>query len=700
MPVNLYGDSRANSKGFDVYDVDKLTDLSKSINKWFDSHASNLVVSDKADYIVRNPANLSEIVGYHHFDTPAQMLAKLSIANDAFSLWSNTAVTERAEILMRVADLLERHMDELIGLCIKEAGKITEDSIDEVREAVDFARYYAVEAKKIDPDNRLTPRGVILCISPWNFPLAIFLGQVVAALSTGNTVIAKPAEQTSLIAIRALELMHSVGLPKDVLQMVIANGPQVGDTLLPDERIQGVMFTGSTQTGTLIARTLAQRPTTQVPLIAETGGQNCMIVDSTALPEQVVDDVVMSGFRSAGQRCSALRVLFVQDVVADDIIEMIIGAMKELSVGDPQWLSTDLGPVIDEKALKALNDHEAFMQENGKLLYKCEIDSKLDGTFFAPHLFEISDLSVLTKEVFGPCVHIVRFKGNELHKVMEQINTTGYGLTMGIHTRIEERAYELAQMSRAGNLYINRNMIGAIVGSQPFGGRGLSGTGPKAGGPNYLPRLMMEKVTPDMVDIHDDLADGFNGRLIVGSNIDVSDGIPGKNFSGQVDRDTYQLQREIMVDGISVTIPLVPPKVDFEMDGTRALNPFIQIDLETPYIPDLFGGAELFGLLEGVDAESNGVARFLGGAPTDATLALLRLDTGPGGYSDDFVGFDMLLFINMMDTVLADPMLGIVPEGNGDSFLIDLLFGGYMTDPTFGGVGGPQLLGGLDGLAI
>lgn len=236
-----------------------------------------------------------------------------------------------------------------------------------------------------------------------------------------------------------------------------------------------------------------------------------MIVDSTALPEQVVDDVVMSGFRSAGQRCSALRVLFVQDVVADDIIEMIIGAMKELSVGDPQWLSTDLGPVIDEKALKALNDHEAFMQENGKLLYKCEIDSKLDGTFFAPHLFEISDLSVLTKEVFGPCVHIVRFKGNELHKVMEQINTTGYGLTMGIHTRIEERAYELAQMSRAGNLYINRNMIGAIVGSQPFGGRGLSGTGPKAGGPNYLPRLMMEKVTPDMVDIHDDLADGFAG---------------------------------------------------------------------------------------------------------------------------------------------------------------------------------------------
>jgi RHH-type proline utilization regulon transcriptional repressor/proline dehydrogenase/delta 1-pyrroline-5-carboxylate dehydrogenase len=510
MPVNLYGESRANSKGFDVYDINKLSELAHSINKWFMAHTAMLPSTpafEKPDHIVRNPANLTEIVGYHLYDKPEQMLAKLSIAHEAFPSWSNTLVADRAEILMRGADILERHMDELIGLCIKEAGKITEDSIDEVREAVDFARYYAVEAQKLDPENRLAPRGVILCISPWNFPLAIFLGQVLAAIATGNTVIAKPAEQTSLIAIRALELLHAVGLPKDVLQMVIAKGPEVGNTLLPDERIQGVMFTGSTQTGTLISRTLAQRASTQVPLIAETGGQNCMIVDSTALPEQVVDDVIMSGFRSAGQRCSALRVLFVQDVVADGIIEMIIGAMKELSVGDPQWLSTDLGPVIDEKALKALSDHQTYMQQHGKLLYSCELDDNLDGTFFAPHLFEIDDLSVLTKEVFGPCVHVVRFKGKELHKVMDQINATGYGLTMGIHTRIEERAYELAQMSKAGNLYINRNMIGAIVGVQPFGGRGLSGTGPKAGGPNYLPRLMMEKVTPDLVEVYDEFSD-------------------------------------------------------------------------------------------------------------------------------------------------------------------------------------------------
>ena len=503
MPINLYGESRANSKGFDVYDINKINDLSLGVEQWFAQHCRNLPLDPNADFVVKNPANLSETVGYHSFDTPQQMLEKLSIANAAFTAWSTTLVSERAAILMSIADMLEAHMGELIGLCIKEAGKITQDSVDEVREAVDFARYYAVEAQKLDPQNRLEPRGVILCISPWNFPLAIFLGQVVAALATGNTVIAKPAEQTSLIALRAHELMQKAGLPKEVLQLVIAKGPQVGDTLLPDERIQGVMFTGSTQTGTLISRALAQRATNQVPLIAETGGQNCMIVDSTALPEQVVDDVIMSGFRSAGQRCSALRVLFLQDVVANDIIEMIIGAMKELQVGDPGWLSTDLGPVIDDKALKALTEHEVFMQKNGKILYKCELDDDLNGTFFAPHLFEISDLSVLSKEVFGPCVHIVRYKGDELNKVMAQINATGYGLTMGIHTRIEERAYELAKLSGAGNVYINRNMIGAIVGVQPFGGRGLSGTGPKAGGPNYLPRLMMEKVTPELADIAD-----------------------------------------------------------------------------------------------------------------------------------------------------------------------------------------------------
>lgn len=509
MPINLYGDSRANSKGLDLYDIIKTTDLAESVDRWFAMHINGLdkQAINNSHHVVRNPANLSEVVGYHDFDDKAKMQGKLAAADSAFSSWSQLPIAERAELLMRTADILERHMDELIGLCIKEAGKIAQDGIDEVREAVDFCRYYAVEAQKLDTENRLEPRGVILCISPWNFPLAIFLGQVAAAIVTGNTVIAKPAEQTSLIALRAVELMHAVGLPKDVVQLVIASGPDVGDTMLPDERIQGVMFTGSTQTGSLISQMLAQREGTQVPLIAETGGQNCMIVDSTALPEQVVDDVIQSGFQSAGQRCSALRVLFIQDDVADDIIDMISGALKTLSIGDPQWLSTDIGPVIDKKALKALTDHEAYMQENGKLLYQCELDENLDGTYFAPRLYEIDNIDVLKKEVFGPCVHVVRFKGKHLNKVIEQINNTGYGLTMGVHTRIEERAYELAKLSRAGNVYINRNMIGAIVGVQPFGGRGLSGTGPKAGGPNYLPRLMMEKVTPDLSSVNDEFSD-------------------------------------------------------------------------------------------------------------------------------------------------------------------------------------------------
>lgn len=498
MPRNLYGESRENSKGLDLYDLNRVDELAENLSSWYKQFSANVNETDEANSTVRNPAKLDEVLGHHTFDTPEQILAKLDVADNAFASWSTLAVEKRADILLKVADVLEQHMDELIGLCVKEAGKITQDSIDEVREAVDFARYYAVEAQKLSSDDNLQPRGVILCISPWNFPLAIFLGQVLAAVVSGNTVVAKPAEQTGLIALRAVELMRQVGLPEDVLQLVIARGSTVGNTLLPDERIQGVMFTGSTQTGTHISRELAKRSTTQVPLIAETGGQNCMIVDSTALPEQVVDDVVMSGFRSAGQRCSALRVLFVQEDVADHIIEMIVGAMKVLKVDDPQWLDTDLGPVIDKKALDALNDHVSYMQENGKLHYKCEVDEDLNGNFFAPHLFEINDLSVLTKEVFGPCVHVVRFNGERIDEVVDQINSTGFGLTMGIHSRIEERAQSLAERSHAGNIYINRNMIGAIVGVQPFGGRGLSGTGPKAGGPNYLKRLMIEKSTPSL----------------------------------------------------------------------------------------------------------------------------------------------------------------------------------------------------------
>lgn len=494
-PINLYGTERDNSKGLDVTDINHITPLKVAIDGWFEENVLREEQVPQGSHAVRNPANLDEIIGFHHYDSQQQMADKLTVAHNAFSSWSQTPMTERANLLRRTADILERNMNELIALCIKEAGKVTSDGVDEVREAVDFCRYYAARAEELAEDNRLAPRGVVLCISPWNFPLAIFLGQVAAALVTGNTVIAKPAEQTSLIALRALQLMEYVGLPAGVVQSVIAAGPDVGRVLLPDERIKAVMFTGSTVTGNVIANVLAQRGGEQVPLIAETGGQNCMIVDSTALPEQVVDDVIASGFQSAGQRCSALRVLFLQEEIADSVNEMLIGALQELSVGDPAFLATDIGPVIDKKALANLQAHAEDMQHNGTLLYECKVPAN-KGTFFAPKLYEIADISVLKREVFGPCVHIVRFKGDDLEKTVEKINDTGFGLTMGIHTRIDARAMELVKLSRAGNVYVNRNMIGAIVGVQPFGGRGLSGTGPKAGGPNYLTRLMFEKSTP------------------------------------------------------------------------------------------------------------------------------------------------------------------------------------------------------------
>ena len=503
-PIALYYDNagagRDNSKGLDLTDISEITPLKSSLDSWLDDNLLNTNDLPDGAHAVLNPANHSEMIGFHHHHDKDDMLAMIDTAEQAFISWSQTPVAERAALLCRVADILERHMDELIALCIKEAGKVAQDGIDEVREAVDFCRYYAARAIELAADERLEARGVVLCISPWNFPLAIFLGQVAAAIATGNTVLAKPAEQTSLIALRAIEMMKSVGLPEGVVQAVIARGSEVGSVIVPDSRIQTVMFTGSTETGTRISQTLAERGGDQVPFIAETGGQNCMIVDSTALPEQVVDDVISSGFQSAGQRCSALRVLFLQDDIADNVISMLKGALTELHIGDPAQLSTDIGPVIDQKALDALNAHSEYMETNGKLLYKCEISEEVASNqhfFFAPRLYEINDISVLKKEVFGPCVHIVRFKGNEIEAVVDKINGTGFGLTMGIHTRIEHRAFDLAKLSRAGNIYINRNMIGAIVGVQPFGGRGLSGTGPKAGGPSYLTRLVKEKATPD-----------------------------------------------------------------------------------------------------------------------------------------------------------------------------------------------------------
>lgn len=396
-------------------------------------------------------------------------------------------------------------MPQLITLLCREGGKQLVDCVSEVREAVDFCRYYAAFARKDLLPQTLTgptgefnqlslhPRGVIACISPWNFPMAIFAGQIVAALVTGNTVIAKPAEQTPLIAAETIHLLHQAGIPKNVLQLLPGRGEIVGAKLVADPRIAGVMFTGSTETAKLIQQSLAKRPGAIVPLIAETGGQNAMIVDSSALPEQVVTDVINSAFNSAGQRCSALRVLFLQEDIAERILEMLKGAMREIKLGDPGLLSTDVGPVIDQDALNMLNTHFENMKKEATLLYQVEKKSLPNGYFFAPCVFELKNLSLLKREVFGPILHVIRYAEKDLDRVIEQINQTGYGLTFGIHSRIEATVKYIQERIAVGNMYVNRNMIGAVVGVQPFGGENLSGTGPKAGGPNYLPRLCIER---------------------------------------------------------------------------------------------------------------------------------------------------------------------------------------------------------------
>ncbi len=497
LPVNLYGDSRANSKGVDLTDIPSVTLMAKGVKTWVDQNVKRERECPAGQVMSISPTDNRDSLGFVPASTVADMPTKLERASVAFQQWSRTDVDVRAECLRQLGDKLEERRDELIALCTKEAGKIAFDGVAEVREAVDFCRFYANEGRKVcaphpewASDGQLQSRGVVVCISPWNFPLAIFLGQVTAALAAGNTVLAKPADSTCLIASRALELMAECGFPSDVVQLVVAPGRQVGEHLLPDPRVAAVMFTGSTEIGAWIGQKLAERAGPRIPLIAETGGQNCMIVDSTALPEQVVDDVISSGFQSAGQRCSALRVLFLQEEIADDVTAMIKGAMNELTVGDPAFLRTDIGPVIDQKALSALESHLDFMAENGRLLHQCELlEECKHGTYFAPRLYEIDNIGVLEKEVFGPVVHIVRYQADKLDQALADINSTGFGLTSGVHSRIHTTTEKVVKTINAGNIYVNRNTIGAVVGVQPFGGHGLSGTGPKAGGPSYVYRL-------------------------------------------------------------------------------------------------------------------------------------------------------------------------------------------------------------------
>ena len=492
LPRNLYGNERLNSQGLDLSNESTLQELQTVMNNAAASplHAVPLLAvaaPTQAAHEVRNPADHSEVVGSAAFVEAAAVPEIIAAAKAAESSWAAVSAAERATMLRRLADLMEAHMPELMALAVREAGKTLNNAIAEVREAVDFCRYYADEAEHTLPENSQGV-GTIITISPWNFPLAIFTGEVVAALAAGNTVVAKPAEQTSLIAYRAVQLMHEAGIPRNVLQLVLGAG-DVGAALTQDERINGVVFTGSTEVARLINQSLARR-SGQPVLIAETGGQNAMIVDSTALAEQVCADVLASAFDSAGQRCSALRILCVQEDVADRMVNMIRGAMDELRVGNPAELSTDIGPVIDAEAQANLQSHIDRMKGIAKSSHQIRLPENADNaTFIAPTLFELNNLNDLQREVFGPILHVIRYRADELDQLIDQINAKGYALTGGIHSRIDGTVEHIRRRIEAGNLYVNRNIVGAVVGVQPFGGHGLSGTGPKAGGPFYLQRL-------------------------------------------------------------------------------------------------------------------------------------------------------------------------------------------------------------------
>ncbi|WP_020681971.1 bifunctional proline dehydrogenase/L-glutamate gamma-semialdehyde dehydrogenase PutA [Marinobacterium rhizophilum] len=512
LPRDLYGDERRNSFSPNIEIDSQWAPFKQAVDGFMQQQWHGGPIINARQHLSENvhpvlaPQNHAVRVGEMHWASAQHVSEALDLLSDGFVSWNATPVDERAACLERLADLLEAHLAELVALCHLEAGKTIQDSIDEVREAVDFCRYYAVQARNglgqpllgtafngKERQYRLDGRGVFVCISPWNFPLAIFLGQVSAALVAGNSVIAKPAEQTSLIACRAVELALQAGIPADAIALLPGDGASVGAPLTRDPRIAGVAFTGSTETAQLINRSLAQRDAEIVPLIAETGGQNAMIIDSTSLPEQVVRDVVHSAFASAGQRCSALRVLYVQEDVADRIIDMLRGAMAQQVLGDPSLHSTDIGPVIDRKAQQGLQAHIEKLKASAQLIGQTPLpENAAKGTFVAPTAFEISDIAVLEREQFGPILHVVRYKAAELDKVIDAINATGYGLTLGVHSRNEETTRHIARRVRVGNIYINRDQIGAVVGVQPFGGQGLSGTGPKAGGPRYLPRFTRE----------------------------------------------------------------------------------------------------------------------------------------------------------------------------------------------------------------
>ncbi len=511
LPRDLYGAWR-NSAGLSLNDPAALAPLAQAMTQalaqtWSAGPLVGGALLPGEPRALPDPANHSRSAGEVAEADAAAVEKALALAAQAAPDCDAVPAASRADCLERAADLIEQHRAEFMALLVREGGKCIPDALAEVREAADYCRYYASQARRdfgealalpgpAGESNRigLHGRGVFACISPWNFPLAIFTGQVVAALATGNAVIAKPASQTPLVAMLAVRLLHRSGVPGDALHLLPGAGKHIGMLLAADARVAGIAFTGSTATAQTINRALAARAGAIVPLIAETGGQNAMVVDSSALPEQVVADVLQSAFNSTGQRCSALRVLFVQEEIAPRIVSLLQGAMAELRIGDPALLSTDIGPVIDDNARDTLERHASRMAHEARLLYRAELPEEAQhGSFFPPCAFEIDSLERLEREVFGPVLHIIRFSADGLDRVIDAINRTGYGLTFGIHSRINETVEYVRHRVRAGNFYANRNMIGAVVGVQPFGGEGLSGTGPKAGGAHYLHRFAVER---------------------------------------------------------------------------------------------------------------------------------------------------------------------------------------------------------------
>ncbi|NND90574.1 MAG: bifunctional proline dehydrogenase/L-glutamate gamma-semialdehyde dehydrogenase PutA [Granulosicoccus sp.] len=492
-PGELFAPERQNSRGFKVNEPASIEPLLHAREKFVDTtwSAGPMLAGAPAPQgrtrDVMSPADSSRLVGRVSETTSAEVDAALDSAQAGFTQWSAKSAADRAAVLRRTADLYEDNVAEFCALATREAGKMLTDGISEVREAVDFLRYYANEAIRLDEEQPGEACGIFVCISPWNFPLAIFTGQVAAALAAGNAVLAKPAEQTPMIAARAVQLMRQAGLPEAALQLLPGDGPTVGGPLTSDPRIAGVCFTGSTEVAQIIHRTLAANAGPDAILIAETGGLNAMVVDSTALTEQAVRDILTSSFQSAGQRCSALRLLYVQEEARDRLLEMLFGAMESLSIGDPWRTDVDVSPVIDQDARSEISGYLAALEKSGRVLKSLPIPDT--GYYVSPTVVSVKGIEDLEREIFGPVLHVATFKAREIDKLVDAINAKEYGLTFGLHTRIDDRVQQIIERIQVGNAYVNRNQIGAIVGSQPFGGEGLSGTGPKAGGPLYLTRF-------------------------------------------------------------------------------------------------------------------------------------------------------------------------------------------------------------------